>query len=242
MGSAGMVGRRGAVLGLAGVGVGVLGGCAQPGVPAEVEARLGPNRTGYIGISAPIVPRLRDLFIEDVNRLLAKDAREIYVLLSSPGGVVTAAQDMIAFMDKTRVDRGVAFTMHNMNVVASAACYVFLAGQRRYAVPRGTFLFHEASLVSNGALTSQRLQEASLEVQAIERGFLNMLRTRTKLTEGEASSFIRRTVILNADEARRDGIVDRVEPFVLPPGATVFNISTTRPSQTTGVRAVPSGE
>lgn len=218
------IGRRGVLAAAA------LAGCQQPGTPAlDAAPRLGPNRTGYIAIQAPIVNEVRNAFIANVNRLLALDAAEIYVLMVSPGGVVTAAQDMIAFMDRTHASRGTLFTTHNAGVVASAACYVFLAGQRRLSVPRGQFLFHEAALVSNGAITSLALQDANAKMQQIERSFLAMLTTRTKLTEAEASSFIRRTVILNADEARRDGIIEATAEIALPPGATVY-----------GIRAVPS--
>ena len=51
-----------------------------------------------------------------------------------------------------------------------------------------------------------------------------MLTTKTKLTEGEALSFVRRTVILDADEARRDGIVETLSGFTLPQGANILNI------------------
>ena len=165
-----------------------------------------------------------DLFIADVGKLLDQGAAEIYVLLTSPGGSVGAAQDMIAFMDRTHAERGVRFTTHNTGMVASAACYVFLAGQRRLSMPGGKFLFHEATLVTNRPLTSWNLDEASAEVRRIERSFLTMLTTRTKLTEGEASSFVRRTVILDADEARRDGIIEAVSGFALPKGANILNI------------------
>jgi ATP-dependent protease ClpP protease subunit len=220
------IGRRGVLAGAA-----ALAGCQQPVTPkVDVTPRLGPNRTGYIAIQAPIINEVRNAFIAQVNRLLALDAAEIYLLMASPGGVVNAAQDMIAFMDRTHSDRGVRFTTHNAGVVASAACYVFLAGQRRLSVPRGQFLFHEAALVSNGAITSLALQDANIKMQQIEHAFLTMLTTRTKLTEAEASSFVRRTVILNADEARRDGIIQATADFTLPPGATAY-----------GIRAVPAG-
>ena len=127
-------------------------------------------------------------------------------------------------MDRTHADRGVQFTMYNAGVVASAACYIFLAGQRRLSAPRGTFLFHEAAVVPTGAMTSQNLQEASANVQRLERSLLTMLTTKTRLTEGEASSFVRRTVILSADEARRDGIIEAVAGFTPPPGATIYQI------------------
>ena len=186
--------------------------------------RLGPDRTGYILFQAPITDKSRDLFVAGVNKVLDEGAAQVHVLIASPGGSVGAAQDMIGFMDKARAERGVIFTTHNAGVVASAACYVFLAGQRRLSVPRGKFLFHEAALVTNGPLTSRRLEEASAEARRIERTFLAMLTAKTKLTEGEASSFVRRTVILDADEARRDGIVETVVGFTLPKGASVLHI------------------
>ena len=223
------MGRRGVLAGVAAA----LAGCQQPGpstAPEETMPRLGPNRTGYIGFQAPIVNRSRDLFISGVNQILGQNAAEIYVLMNSPGGTVDAAQDMIAFVDRTRTERGVRFTMHNAGVVASAACYVFLAGQRRLTAPRGTFLFHQTALVADGPITSGTLHEASATVRQIERAFLAMLTSKTKLKEAEAASFLHRTVILNADEARRDGIVEAISGFALPPGANILHI-----------RSAPSG-
>ena len=224
MASAQEMGQRGVLIGAL-----ALAGCQAPGTPqVEATPRLGPNRTGYIAIQAPIFNAVRDAFIGNVNKLLALGATEIQVLITSPGGVVTAAQDMIAFMDTLHATRGTTFTTHNAGIVASAACYVFLAGQRRLSVPRGQFLFHEASMVSNGSFSSTALEDANTNMQRIERSFLAMLTARTRLTEAEASSFIRRTVIVSADEARRDGITQGTAEFALPPGATIF-----------GIRAVP---
>lgn len=217
------MGRRGVLAGAAAA----LAGCQQPVpvvAPEENVPRLGPNRTGYIGFQAPIVNRSRDLFISGVNQLLDQNAAEIYVLMNSPGGTVDAAQDMIAFVDRTHAERGIRFTMHNAGVVASAACYVFLTGQRRLSAPRGTFLFHQAALVADGPITSRTLHEASDTVRRIERAFLAMLTARTKLKEAEAASFLHRTVILNADEARRDGIVEAISGFTLPQGANILQI------------------
>lgn len=218
------MGRRSALAGAL-----ALAGCQAPGTPqAEIAPSLGPNRTGYIAIQAPIFNAVRDAFVANVNKLLALGATEIQVLIASPGGVVAAAQDMIAFMDNLHASRGITFTTHNAEVVASAACYVFLAGQRRLSVPGGQFLFHEAAMASNEPYNSASLEDANTAMQQIERSFLTMLTSRTRLTEAEALSFIRRTVVLSADEARRDGITQATAEFALPPGATIF-----------GIRAVP---
>lgn len=231
----GRTGRR-AVL----AGVAALAGCQQPAPAAPVVStpHLGPNGIGYLGIQVALTPQTSALFVRNVNQLLALNASEIYVLISSPGGSVTAAEAIIRFIDETRAARGVRFTTHNVGLVASAAAYVFLAGGRRVSVPGGAFLFHEASLVADGALTSQALQEANQSMQRIERSFTSMLTSRTRVTEAEASSFIRRTVILNAPEAQRDGVIQDIAPFTLPTGATITVISSTPPrSATTPPRA-----
>ena len=231
------IGRRGVLAAAAAA----LAGCQQPGALSPtaqldaIEPQLGPNRTGYLLFQAPIAAKSRDLFVAGVNKILDRGAAEIHMLIVSPGGSVGAAQDMIAFMDKTRAERGAKFTTHNAGLVASAACYVFLAGQRRLSVPGGKFLFHEATLVTNIPLTGPRLEEASAEVRRIERTFLAMLTARTKLTEGEASSFVRRTVILDANEAQRDGIVETVSPFTLPSGASMLAIKAT-PNEASATR------
>ena len=233
------LGRRGVLAGAA-----LLAGCQAPPAPAEVEIkvpRLGPNRTGYIGIQAPIVNGLRDAFITDVNQLLDQNAAEIYVLISSPGGTLDAAQDIISFMDRTHADRKVNFVTHNTGVVASAACYVFLAGQRRLSIPQGAFLFHQAALVSNGPISSQRVQEESANLQRAERSFVTMLTAKTRLTPAEATSFTRRTVILTADEARRDGIIDATAGFTLPTGATISQIRSVQRPATPAAAPAPAG-
>ena len=223
MGLARGIGRRGV---LTGAGA-VLAGCQSPNATTQAAGfQLGPNQTGYVYVQAPIISTVRDLFVADVNKLRDLNAIEIYVLMSSPGGVVDVAQDMIAFIDKTQTYEGVKFTMHNVGVVASAACYVFLAARHRLSVPRGGFLFHEEFMVANGAITSSQLQEESAKVQRTDRSFLAMLTSKTRLTEDEASSFVRRTVVLNAEEARRDGVIDAISDFTLPPGANIGNIRT----------------
>jgi hypothetical protein len=67
-----------------------------------------------------------------------------------------------------------------------------------------------------------------------ERIFLGMLKARTRLTDGEALSFVHRTVILDPTEAKRDGIVDQIAEFSVPKGVVVANIrSAPRPASGT---------
>ena len=216
------IGRRGLL------GVLALAGCQQPGPPVAAPGpRGGPNGVGYIAIAGQITGTVRDLFLGQVTQMLGQGATEIYLLLNSPGGPVAPALSMISAMERLNADRGIRFTTHNVGAVAGGACYVFLAGQRRLSVPRGTFLFQGLQFVPSGAVTSQALQEAGAQMRRIEQTYATMLTSRTRLTAAEASSFLRRTVVLSADEARRDGLIEATAEFSLPPGATLSGIRTT---------------
>ncbi len=209
-----------------------LAGCqtaAPPMPPPTPTLSLGPGNSGYMLLAAPITATSAGFFATNIDKFVGLGATEIHVAISSPGGVIHYAEAMIAAMDRAHADHNVIFVTHDVGLVASAACYVFLAGQRRLANARGAFLFHQEALQTNGPLTSQLLQEASTQVQQDERVFANMLRTRTRLTEGEASSFIHRTVILTSAEARRDGIIDAVEEFSVPKGVVIAAIATRPP-------------
>lgn len=213
------LGRRAALVGAA-----ALAGCQAPPAPVA-EPSLGTDRTGYVILLAPISRRTRELFIADMDRLLTLKPAALTVFLASPGGTLVDAQAMAAYVTQVQAN-GVPVTMHNLGLVASAACYLFLAGQRRLSVPQGQFLFHQAALVSSGpvSITSQQLQELSLGAQAMELALIQTLVSRTRLTEAEAQTFVRRTVVLSADEARRDGVTDQTAPATPPPGSTGFAI------------------
>lgn len=228
-----LIGRRTAV----GAALAGLAGCQPvPGTAPDraattpaVELKLGPDGTGYTAFLAPITPITSTLFRANIDKLLALNPARITVAISSPGGAVLSAKEMIATMNRVRTERGIPVTTHNIGVVASAACYVFLAGQRRLCVPRGNFLFHAAGVAAMGVLTSEALQQAADNLREDERFFHTMLKVRTHLTEAEIPSFLHRTVILNAEEARRDGIADTIADFTTPPGATIPAIGTRPP-------------
>ncbi len=208
------------MLGVAGYG---LAGCAAQDKPVDA----GPHRVSFIVFRAPITEATRGYFAAAIDAAVARGSTEVRLGLSSPGGVIGAAEGMMDAMDRAHADHGVTFTVFDVGLVASAACYVFLAGQRRYAVPRGAFLFHQASLRSNGPITSQDVHEAAARLDQDEHRFLSLLKTRTRLSDGEALSFVRRTVILNAEEATRDGITNGIAEFVVPNAVTPVDIRLT---------------
>ena len=196
--------------------IGSLAGLAACAASPQEHVDTGPHKVSFMVFRAPITAVTRGYFVNAINTAVQNGSTEMRIGMSSPGGNIQAALAMVDDMDRAHADNAMGFTLFDVGLVASAACYVFLAGQRRYAVPRGAFLFHEASLQSTGPITAQRVHEAAARLDEDERRFLAILKARTKLSNGEALSFVRRTVILNADEAARDGITNGTAEFVVP--------------------------
>lgn len=215
--------RRGVLAGTA-----LLAGCQAVPDAAPVIPHLSNDRTGYLLFQAEITPAGLGLFIKDVDALQALNPAAVTIFLNSPGGNLQSAQEMTARVQAMQV-RGIQVTMHNVGIVASAACFLFLAADRRRSVPGGRFIFHQASVQATPvsgtvSLTFQQIQDLSTQVQRVERGLTDIITSRTRITPAEATSFTRRTVLLSADEALRDGVIQSIGPATVPKDGGTFVI------------------
>ena len=205
----------------------LLAACQQSGVPVIAPPMPEPrpvNGVGYLIFNAPIMASSRDLFIADIDKLRDAGAHEIHIGLNSPGGSIDAAQGMVEYINRQHDQNGLVFKAYNVGLVASAATYVFLNTQDRYDTPRGVFLFHAAGVVNKGAVTAEMLRDEADKLDAYERIMRATLKARTSLTDSEAQTYVRRTVVLNSDDARRDGVVESVSAFVVPKATRVWII------------------
>ena len=149
--------------------------------------------------------------------LCNEGVRDVCLLLSSPGGSV----------DKTiaayNVLRGMPFelTTHNIGRVESMANVLFLAGQRRYAAPSSTFLFHGVGF-QVGARTRfdlESLRDRSNSVERDQRKIAAILADRTELQADEIDELFSQTVTKDADYAVAKGIAHEVRTLEVPSGA-----------------------
>jgi ATP-dependent protease ClpP protease subunit len=213
-----------------------LAGCQQPVVKAEPDP-VPVDGVGYIVFNAVIVPSSRDLLIADMDKLVAGGAHEIHLAINSPGGQVDSAQSIIDAMTRLHDQRAVTFKAYNIGMVASAASFVFLAAQDRYTAPKSAFLFHAPTAVANGPVNAENMCEEADKLDAYERTMRKALTARTRLTDADAMTYVRRTVVLGPDDARHDGVVNGIALFVLPKGARAWVISS-RPAAPSASRPV----
>ena len=208
-----------------------LPGCQDaPVVARRLTEPVPVNGVGYVVFNAPINQGSRGLLMADIEKLRLAGASEIDLGMNSPGGEVGAAQGIVDDMSRLHAQYGTTFKAYNLGLVASAATYVFLNAQTRYAQPRSTFLFHAAGAVSTGAVSAENLRDEAAKIEAYESIVRRTLKARTRLNDAEATTYIRRTVLLNADDARRDGIVDDIATFLVPKGGESWVITVKPPA------------
>ena len=209
----------------------VLAGCQQPVAPtAAAVPQPDPvpvAGVGYVLFNAPIMPESRTLLIQDLDKLRNAGATEIDIAINSAGGQLDAAEDIVDYLRRMHSQNGMTFKVYNVGLVASAATYVFLNAQERYASPRGSFVFHAAGMVTSGSglIDAQTLREQANKIEAYEKLIRTSLKARSKLSDEEASVYLHRTVLLNSTDAQRDGIIDGVANFQAPKEARVWVIA-----------------
>ncbi len=206
-----------------------LAGCQQPEMVAAPDP-IAVNGIGYVVFNAPIIPMSRDLFMTDIDKLRSTGATEIHIAINSPGGEIDSAQAIVDYMARLHKQDGVTFKIFNVGIVASAATYVFLNAQDRYTAPFSAFLFHAAGALSNGPVNAQNLRDQADKLDDYERTVRATLRARTNLTDDEALTYVRRTVVLSSDDARRDGVVDGIAAFDMPQGVRSWLIAVKPPA------------
>ncbi len=216
----------------------LLSGC-QAAPVATVAEPVPVNGVGFIVLNGPIAPVSRDAFVADVDKLADAGAREIDIGMNSPGGSIDAAQGIVDYMAQRHERSGTVFKVYNIGLVASAATYIFLNAQARYTVANAAFLFHAAGMVSSGPVNAENLRDSADKLDAYERTMRSTLKRRTRLTDAETLTYVRRTVVLNADDARRDGVVDGIAAFVMPTGGRAWVIQTKQVARPVARPATP---
>ena len=76
-----------------------------------------------------------------IDEHIIKGAKDFYIGIDSPGGDSLATQKAFLRFEGYQAN-GIRFSTHNLNLVASAAMKLFLAGQQRWSEERSRFFVH----------------------------------------------------------------------------------------------------
>ena len=195
-------------------------------VPHMVDsAEPDPNESGppslvVISFSAEIIPHTTESLIAAVANCANQGVAEVHLLLSTPGGSVMNGLNLY------NVLRAMPFELvtHNVGNVDSIGNAVFLAGDRRYACPQSTFMFHGVGFDSQpGQRLEEKLLKERLEgVVADHKRIGEIIEERTELTRQKILPLFREAQTKDAAYAVSAGIVHEIRDVEIPPGTPVI--------------------
>jgi ATP-dependent protease ClpP protease subunit len=187
---------------------------AQPPVAAP--------KTVYVSFSAEIIPHTTESLIAAVTNLVNQGVKEIYLMLSTPGGSVMHGMNLY------NVLRALPVTLitHNVGNVDSIGNAVFLAGSKRYACSHSTFMFHGVGFDLNQPtrLEEKLLRERLNGVVADQKRIGSVIAERTKIRKDDIDRLFLEAQTKDATFAAGCGIVDEVRDVQIPMGSPVVSL------------------
>lgn len=189
-----------------------------PGFPAPA-----PPKIVYVVFTAEIVPATTEALMAATSDMANKGVREIYLMLSTPGGSVMHGITLYNFLRALPV----ALTIHNMGNVDSIGNAIFLAGQKRYACPNSTFMFHGVGFdLQNQTIRLEEkfLKERLDSIRSDQKRIGSIIADRTKLPPDDIEKLFFEAQTKDAAFAAGCGIIDEIRNIEIPAGSPVVSL------------------
>jgi ATP-dependent Clp protease, protease subunit len=184
---------------------------------------LPPPRPLVIGFNL-VIDRIATMrLMGNIGGAIDRGTREIMLCITSPGGAPDQAFYAYELLRNLPID----LSTFAMGPVQSAAVTIFLAGQKRYAVPEASFLLHKTTHApAAGVLYVQdQLTLSTASVRADDARFIAIAAERT----GRDASAVRRWMVgqkfRTAQWALENGLLQEIRPFEMPLGASFFQVT-----------------
>jgi ATP-dependent Clp protease, protease subunit len=177
----------------------------------------------YVIFEAAINGSTSQKFIATISQLVNQGTTSIELLLSTPGGEVSAGLTMYNFLKSLPIP----VNTHNIGNVDSIGNAVFLAGSVRKACKHSTFMFHGVGFFAqNMNFEEKNLRERLDSILADQKRIGEILQERTKISASEAGKLFREARTKDANYALSVEIVSVVEDVFIPQGAPIVTIIT----------------
>jgi ATP-dependent Clp protease, protease subunit len=189
---------------------------AQPAAPEQAKEV-------YISFSAEINAHTTETLIATASNITNQHVKKIYLLISSPGGSVMHGMNLYNVLRALPIE----LTTHNVGNVDSIGNVVFLAGEKRYACPHSTFMFHGVGFDLAGQMVrfEEKLLSERLEnVRADQKRIGSVIEERTKLPREQIERLFLEAQTKDATFAIGCGIVNEVRDVQIPPGSPIVSL------------------
>lgn len=181
------------------------------------------NQIIYVSFIAEIIPASSEALLRTCADLANKGVDTVYLMVSTPGGSVAHGMTLYNTL------RGMPFKLitHNTGSVNSIGNVLFLAGEKRYACPHATFMFHGVGFDVKGGtrLEEKFLRERLDSIGADQQRIAAVIRERANFPNAkDIGDLFLEAVTKDAAYAKQHGIVDDVRDVEIPKGATILQL------------------
>lgn len=142
---------------------------------------------------------------EDIG-LSTKDRKPIKLMFFSYGGQIDINYSFIDLIQKSKTPVwGV-----NMGQACSAACFIFIACHKRFAMPRSSYLIHQGGVEGGFSGTYEQVVAAIMEYQRRIDELGQYLLQYTNITEDMLNEKFDSEWYLTAEDAVKLGVADEI--------------------------------
>ena len=142
---------------------------------------------------------------------------ELYFFIASGGGDVDSGFVLYNYL--ISLQSQLIVTMHNTGTIDSIANIIFVGGQKRYAAPNASFLFHGVSMNMNGGFSRTQLKENLSRLEGMENRIAHTVSKHSNLTEGELTALFQQGEGKDVHFALEKGIIQEIRVPSVPNGA-----------------------
>jgi ATP-dependent Clp protease protease subunit len=171
----------------------------------DIYSRLLKDRIVFVG--GPVDDDVANIIIAQLLFLAGEDsAKDLYMYINSPGGVVTAG---LAIYDTMQYIKAPVSTIC-IGQAASMGALLLSAGDKgkRFALPNARIMIHQPLGGAQGAATDIEIQ--TQEILRIKKLINEILARHTGLPLSKIEKDTDRDFYMSAEEAVKYGIVDEV--------------------------------
>ncbi len=149
----------------------------------------------------------QNLIVYINNQIYSSKIRKLKILISSPGGDVDSAIRIYSYLKALSIEvETIAFSQ-----IDSAANIIYSAGSKRIAIKGCRFFLHEGTFTTGAQTTTLHNHEEALAIfKNLLKRHTSILSKETSKKESEINKLLKGSTILNAEEAKKLGLVHEI--------------------------------
>lgn len=171
-----------------------------------------------IWIDTDIDTEMCSYAVRQLNLWIDGTKLPVYIFINSPGGSMHVASAIVDTMKALEAAGSKVYTI-NVAMAASAAAIIYSAGTKgcRYSYPSARIMFHQGRYIGIDAdLKAEDLEIYKRELEIANEMFTSLLVNASGMTLAEVKAMMSKDSYFSAKEAKKLGIVDKIQVFTLP--------------------------